>query len=431
MARNESESEFDRFVAQNAMKLQASRGATSKYRPTELDKGRYYVMLNKAERAAITIKVWQYNEATKKREDTGQTKKGGEVTIQAIVLCALDDKMPIPEREAWAGIQAYIRYTIDPDLQDSWDRLASDLETIGVPTRKFVPDTTQITNPQMQITMAQGLDMITRSKPFGIIEVTPASTGTAKYVNYRDAVSKEDIERYLGHAIDVAQFINAANTVSTQPTQYLDGTAMSPGQQQMPSGVPVPQSGMPALPGMGMPSIPSQVPDPNVPPWMVQGTGVIPQNTGMGYIGSGPGQMPPIPVHTTGQLQASSAQVAPQQPPVYPAIGAPFFPGGNPATLQPQPDGTFYDTASKNWYTQQGAYVPITPPLPQPPPVNPGNQSAAYQQPLGTAGGMPAVNPQQQAYPTTPGQYPNFPGSQGGLSVPGGGIPQPPPMPGR
>lgn len=308
MARSESESEFDLFVQQNQQNLMAARGATSPFRPTNLELGEYYAVIDKATRSMMNAKTY-----TPDGKETGQTHKAGRVQLKLIVICSADPRLPIEHRRQFAGSQEYINHTLD--TQDQWDRCCSDLEAIGVRTTNFVSSESLIQNPQIQLTMAQGLDLITRSKPLCKIAVTESKGN--KYVNYRSSVTKEDVERLLGTSLDVNQFLVA----SQEPVAPSIPSQSYPGAPVYPEPVPV------SSPLTGAPIYPSPV-----------------------------------------------AAV-----PVYPAVGAPF--AGQSQNLEYQPDGTWFDKASKHFYDQQGNYVPITPTLPAPPstPIQPAPWTAPSQ----------------------------------------------------
>jgi hypothetical protein len=363
MASATSSSDIARFMQANQQTLIQSRGAVNKFRPTEAALGQYYSKIIDGNVEIVDGKIYD-----SQNKDTGQTQKQCQVQFKIVHICAADVEVPAEHKEVYSGLQAYLTYNLVPGKQESWDRLSADLEVMGVPTRNMVPTPEQVTM-QGQFTLEQAVKAIAAKGSFCLTAVTAGRSAGSKYTNYRDAVRQEDIERWMGHPINPAIF----NQVP-EP------------QQQMQMGNQIPQQQMGQMPQqqMGMPMAPQSMPAP------MQMPGVNPYQQ----------QMP----------QGVPQQMIPQQPsePVYPQSGANF--AGNPALLQAQPDGTYFDPHSKNFYNQYGQFVPVTPPLPLPPGGTP-TSSMGMPTPLG---GMP----QQLSMPGQP-----QPGLPQQLTMPGQPVP--------
>lgn len=357
MARSESESEFDRFVQSQAQNAMQARGAVSKFRPVDLPPGTYYGRIMDATRSMTTMK-----EKNAEGKETGNLIKCGQVDLKVVFICDADAKTPVGQREYCLGQQGFVSYRLVPGNQDSWDRCYADLDTIGVPTRNFVPTPQQV-QQQGQLTLDMGLEMITRGKPFCKLTIRQSTDGQYKNLNYGDAMRREDIEKYLGHPLDEAAF-----NVTEAPRQELP---MTPQNQQYQ-----------VAPGVTM----------------NQGPG--------GVVSYQPTQQPPF---VGGQVV--NPPMMPQVTPTYPQPGARF--AGNQSDLEFQPDGTWFDKASKNFYSQTGEYVNITPTLPQPPMAPP-----ALPMPPAISQNVPPVMPQMQPQMQQPGGIPIPPQMPSGYPPP-------------
>lgn len=399
MARTESENQFDQMMVANQQNLLQARGATSPFRPIDCPDGTYYACLTKVSREIVSEKVYGPD-----GKDTGSTQKVPRVQFKLIIVADANPQCPPGQKEQYSGVQGYINYNLTPGNQDRWDRLMADLENLGVPTRNFVPTEQHIQNPQVQLTMAQGLEMLNRgvpdpTSPTGYRKlyctIAVATTTKGKYTNYRDVVPKEAIEQLLGHKLDEAQIVMIGEDKPQQQMQP-QGMPMNPMNYQQPGAVQSPLTGQQIYPP-------------------TQQTGSMPQ----------PQQQIPMP-----------QPMMPQQPiaPVYPQAGAAF--AGDQANLVWQSaDNLFFDNYSKHYYDQFGNYAPVTPKLPEPPapPMNPGIQpgmpsvpagytqmgQAPQQPPFSPTGMMPQPTPPQNApMPQLPGTMPQMP-QQGYMPQPG------------
>lgn len=406
MPRTESENQFDQMMAQNQQNLLQARGATSPFRPIDCPDSTYYACLTKVSREIVTEKVYVDG------KETGATQKVPRVQFKLIIVADANPQCPPGQKEQYQGVQGYINYNLTPGNQDRWDRLMADLENLGVPTRNFVPTEQHIQNPQVQLTMAQGLEMLNRgvpdpTSPTGYRKlyctISVATTPKGKFTNYRDVVPKEAIEQWIGHKLDEAAIVMIGEDKQQTP-QIPMGQQMNPMNYQQPGAVQSPLTGQQVYPpAVNQPVGAAYAPQQGMPMPQPQMGGMQPPN------------MPMAP---------AAAPAAPQPgPPVYPQAGADF--AGDQANLVWQPaDNLFFDNFSKHYYDQFGKYAPVTPKLPEPPapPAPPMMPQMPMAQPMGMpqqppfqpTGMMPQPTPPQMA------QMPQLPGMQ-----PGGYMPQP------
>lgn len=373
MSRSESESEFDRMMLANQQNLLASGGATSPYRPIEAEVGEYYARIVLGQRDVVNAKV-----KDAQGNDTGKTVRAPRVQLKFVITCSADPKCPPEHREMYSGVQGFFSYTLTPGDQEAWNRLAADLETIGIRTKNIRPSEQYIRVPGVELTMEQALTIITNHKPWCLMAVSAGKTG-GKFVNYRDAASQQDVERMMGHAINEAIFVPQPEAAPTYLTPEVGQAPPAiPGQ---PGGYP---GGLPANAGPAIPVGPGAFVAPPVMPTIVP---------------------PGMPVPVAVAPPAMPAPVA--GPPVYPQAGAKF--AGDPANLEWQThDNLWFDKHSKHYYDREGNYVNPTPALPQPPPAP--AVPAASAMPM--MPGVPQSTVPQPSIPVPPwiapgaGQYP-------------------------
>ena len=195
MAKSTSQAEFDQLLAQDPQTFLASRGAKSQFSELELDPGDYFAQLVETDRGVFDMEAKDAD-----GKGTGVKVRTRRVQIKTVIIADANPRCLPGDLERWAGQTPSITFLLPTGDKEASDRMMAVLGQIGIPTEQFVTTERDIKDPNTQLTLAQGLQMIDEEKPFAKLAVS-LSKGR-KYLNFRSLVKQEEIEALLGHPIE-------------------------------------------------------------------------------------------------------------------------------------------------------------------------------------------------------------------------------------
>ena len=194
MAKSTSEAEFDKLLVQDQQTFLASRGAKSQFAELDLEPGDYYGQLIGTHRDVFDM------EQKIDGKGTGTKVPTKRVQINTLIICSADPRCSPGDLERYAGEKPKITFILPTGDQDASDRMMATLGEIGIPTEQFVPTERDIKDPNTQLTLAQGLQIIDAEQPYCKLAVS-VSKGR-KFLNFRGMINSEEIEALLGHPIN-------------------------------------------------------------------------------------------------------------------------------------------------------------------------------------------------------------------------------------